>query len=30
VLAQVLDLAEALPHRRRGRLTYPARLRRAG
>jgi len=24
VLAQVLDLAEALPHRRRGRLTYPA------
>jgi uncharacterized protein len=30
VLAQVLDLAEALPHRRRGRLTYPPRLRRAG
>ena len=29
VLAQVLDLAEALPHRRRGRLTYPP-LRRAG
>jgi uncharacterized protein len=30
VLAQVLDLAEALPHRRRGRLTYPPRLRQAG
>jgi transcriptional regulator with XRE-family HTH domain len=30
LLAQVLDLAEALPHRRRGRLTYPPRLRQAG
>jgi transcriptional regulator with XRE-family HTH domain len=30
LLAQVLDLAEALPHRRRGRLTYPRRLRHAG
>jgi transcriptional regulator with XRE-family HTH domain len=30
VLAQVLDLAEALPHRRRGRLAYPPRLRQAG
>jgi transcriptional regulator with XRE-family HTH domain len=30
LLAQVLDLAEALPHRRRGRLTYPPRLRGAG
>jgi transcriptional regulator with XRE-family HTH domain len=29
-LAQVLDLAEALPHRRRGRLVYPPLLRRAG
>lgn len=24
LLAQVLDLAEALPHRRRGRLAYPS------
>jgi uncharacterized protein len=30
LLAQVLDLAEALPHRRRGRLVYPPRLRQAG
>lgn len=30
VLAQVLDLAEALPHRRRGRLAYPPRLRQTG
>lgn len=30
LLAQVLDLAEALPHRRRGRLAYPSLLRRAG
>jgi transcriptional regulator with XRE-family HTH domain len=30
LLAQVLDLAEALPHRRRARLTYPPRLRQAG
>jgi transcriptional regulator with XRE-family HTH domain len=30
LLAQVLDLAEALPHRRRGRLAYPPRLRQAG
>jgi transcriptional regulator with XRE-family HTH domain len=30
VLAQVLDLAEALPHRRRGRLAYPRRLCQAG
>jgi transcriptional regulator with XRE-family HTH domain len=29
LLAQVLDLAEALPNRRRGRLAYPPRLRRA-
>lgn len=30
LLAQVLDLAEALPHHRRGRLVYPSLLRRAG
>jgi len=30
LLAQVLDLAEALPHGRRGRLAYPPRLRQAG
>jgi transcriptional regulator with XRE-family HTH domain len=30
LLAQVLDLAEALPHRPRGRLAYPSLLRRAG
>jgi transcriptional regulator with XRE-family HTH domain len=30
LLAQVLDLAEALPHRRRGRLAYPPRLRQGG
>jgi transcriptional regulator with XRE-family HTH domain len=30
LLARVLDLAEALPRRRRGRLVYPRRLRQAG
>jgi hypothetical protein len=30
ILAQVLDLAEALPHRPRRRLAYPTLLARAG